>query len=82
MSRGTQEGVRPHRDDLMGAKEAAELLGVPRSSLSRWLENGTIRPYGITGATPVFRRSDIETFKQKRLKDEQRRAEQRATAEA
>jgi excisionase family DNA binding protein len=77
MSRGTSENVRPHRDDLLGAKEAAEILGVPRSSLSRWLESGRLRPYGLISASPVFRQADIERFKEERDAIEQARQDRR-----
>ena len=81
MSRGTPPSVRPLRDDGMGAKEAAELLGVPRSSLSRWLESGRLRPYMKTDATPVFRRADIEQFKAEREAIERARRERREQRE-
>ena len=77
MSRGTPDSVRPVRDDLMGAKEAADLLGVPRSSLSRWLENGRLRPYGVISASPVFRRADVERFRDEREAIEQARLDRR-----
>jgi hypothetical protein len=80
MSRGTPEGVRPLRDDLMGAKEAADLLGVPRSSLSRWLETGRLRPYGVIKASPVFRAADIQRFKDEREAIEKARQKRRKEA--
>lgn len=53
----------PDVDDLLGSREAARLLGIDRSTLTRWVRDGRIAPIhtlpGATGAH-LFRRSDLE----------------------
>ena len=66
MSRGTNEKVVPMRNDLMGSREVCELLSVPRSTLSRWIKRGRLRPYGITAASPVFTREYVRRFAEAR----------------
>lgn len=62
----------PQLPELVGAKEAAEILGIPRMGLHRWLEpgSGTLGPdrtYMVPpkriNAGPVWVREDIERFK-------------------
>lgn len=52
--------------DLVGTAEAAQILGIERSTLSRWIQLGHLAPAqklpGKTGAH-LFRRSDLEQFK-------------------
>lgn len=53
----------PNPDDLIPTVEAAQILGVERSTLTRWAESGKIQVAqqlpGATGAR-LFRRADIE----------------------
>lgn len=58
--------------DLVGAKEAIEILGITKMTLGRWLEpgSGTLGPnrtYMIppksVAATPIWVRSDVERFR-------------------
>lgn len=53
----------PTAPDLIGAKDAADILGIDRSTLLRWVNQGRIRPAhqmeGGTGAY-LFHRTDIE----------------------
>lgn len=56
--------------DLIGSAAACELLGIDRSTLSRWITDGRITPAlklseGVTGAH-VFNRADIETLRTER----------------
>ena len=50
---------------LIGGQEAAELLGIDRSTLSRWVSAGKIAPAqrlnGRTGAF-LFERSAVDAF--------------------
>lgn len=52
-------------DELIGTVEAAELLGVERSTLTRWVQLGRIAEAtklpGSRGAR-LFRRSDVEAL--------------------
>jgi excisionase family DNA binding protein len=54
--------------DLIGSAEAADMLGIDRSTLSRWIAAGRIKPYqklpGATGSI-VFDRAAVQ-----RLADE------------
>lgn len=48
----------------MGTAEVQEALGVPRSTISRWLKRGILpQPEDLLRATPVWRSKDIEKFK-------------------
>lgn len=59
--------------DLVGSKEACEILGVQKMTLRRWLEPGS-GPYGPDrtymippreiAAGPVWARSDVEHFRE------------------
>ena len=53
-------------DDLISSIEAAELLRVGRSTLTRWVQSGRLpeamKLPGETGAR-LFRRSDVETLR-------------------
>lgn len=50
-------------DDLIPSVEATEILGVGRSTLTRWVQSGrlpeAVKIPGTTGAR-LFRRSDVE----------------------
>lgn len=52
-------------NDLISSIEAAELLGVGRSTLTRWVQSGRLTEAmklpGDTGAR-LFRRSDVEAL--------------------
>jgi len=54
------------KDDLLATVEAVALLGIDRSTLSRWVKDGRIAPAhqlpGQTGAM-LFRRSDVEALR-------------------
>lgn len=61
----------PRLPELVGAKEACELLGIQKMTLNRWLRQGTgphgdERTYMIqpqrTAAGPVWVKSDVEFF--------------------
>jgi excisionase family DNA binding protein len=51
--------------DLLGSREAAEMLGIDRATLVRWIEGGKIVPLqklpGKTGSY-LFRREDVESL--------------------
>ena len=59
-----------HPDDLLGAHEVAEYLGVPSVTLHRWRTKGVVLPNGrrarfpqpvrVLRATPVWSRKDID----------------------
>jgi predicted DNA-binding transcriptional regulator AlpA len=71
VSRGTSpEAVQPRRPgSLLGTAELEAELGVPRSTISRWLKSGVLpRPEESLRATPVWRRRDIDRFKERRAK--------------
>lgn len=73
MSRGTSDSVESVGVELVGAAEAAELLGVPRSSVARWTKSGVFpKPLAVLRATPVWRRQDIAKFKETRKPPRQR----------
>ena len=54
-------------DDLLSTTEAIALLGIDRSTLSRYVKFGDITPAKRFGDTPkapmVFWRSDLETLR-------------------
>lgn len=53
--------VRP--GELLGAKEVAELLGVDRTTVSRWLRDGYLpEPFQHVAAGPLWLRPAIEDF--------------------
>lgn len=56
--------------DLLSTKEAAEILKVERSTLTRWVQIGKIAPAhrlpGLTGAA-LFLRSDVERLAAERM---------------
>lgn len=53
-----------HTIDLISTAEAAQILGVDRSTLSRWVASGRIVPAGRTSerGAMLFDRRDIEAF--------------------
>lgn len=56
-----------HNEPMIGTREACDVLGVNRSTLTRWVAAGRITPVtrlpGTTGAY-VFRRADIDAIAQ------------------
>ena len=58
-----------HTSDLIQSAEAASILGVDRSTLSRWVDAGKVQPAlrgeGQNGPL-FFRRSDIEAYASRR----------------
>lgn len=49
--------------DLLGTKEAAELLGVDRTTASRWKKAGYMpTPFAETATGPLWLRATLETF--------------------
>lgn len=52
---------------LSGTSEAMEILNVPRSTLSRWLEKGEMpKPEDVPNCGPIWRTADLERFRGKR----------------
>jgi excisionase family DNA binding protein len=55
--------------DLIGSKQACNLLSIDRATLSRWVADGRLtyahKLPGVNGAM-LFRRSDIERLAQER----------------
>lgn len=50
--------------DLLGPKEAAELLAVDRTTVSRWNRQGYLPPpFQMLGGAPVWTRETLEDFK-------------------
>ena len=57
----------PAEEALLSQKEAAEIFGVSRQTLSVWRRKGLLPTYRIgVGRTVGFKRSDIEALKAKR----------------
>jgi hypothetical protein len=62
----------PRLPELVGAKEACEILGIQKMTLNRWMKPGS-GPHGADGtymippkridAGPVWVRSDVERFR-------------------
>jgi excisionase family DNA binding protein len=50
---------------LVGAREAAALLGVSRRTLAYMVERGVIEQVRIQGMVPRYRRQDIERLAEK-----------------
>ncbi len=49
--------------DLIGTTEAAEVIGIERSTISRWVKDGALNPaHRMTGQTGafLFHRSEVE----------------------
>jgi hypothetical protein len=58
---------------LAGAAEAAEILGIPGSSVSRMLKQGRLpTPLAILNATPVWRWDELEQFAERRRREARR----------
>jgi excisionase family DNA binding protein len=47
-------------EQLLGTKQAAEVLGVERSRIWRWEQQGKIEAVRDAGATKLYLRSDLE----------------------
>ena len=58
-------------DQMLSYREAAKVLGVSHSTLSRWMSIGN--PYGVPSYKPgkrrVFRRSELEAWLRTRRED-------------
>ncbi|WMM74273.1 helix-turn-helix domain-containing protein [Rhodococcus pyridinivorans] len=58
-------------EDVIGAREAEQLLGVSQSTLNRWIKTGLINPVrqlpGYRGAY-LFDRADVLRFAESRKK--------------
>lgn len=62
------------KQDLLGVSETAELLGVERTRIARYLRQGYLpKPWQYTKATKLWLRRDIEEFKKRRAKEGLRR---------
>jgi predicted DNA-binding transcriptional regulator AlpA len=56
--------TRRKRRDYVGTAEAAELLGVERPRIGRWIGKGQMpMPIAKLGATPIWDRADIEAMR-------------------
>lgn len=56
--------------DLVGATEAAEILGVERTRISRYVRSGIFpEPWAFTKATKLWLRTEVEEFKKLREDD-------------
>lgn len=56
---------RQKRQHLVGTAEVAEILGVERPRIGRWIGKGGVLPQPVArlGASPVWRRVDIEAMR-------------------
>ena len=70
MSKANGTELRPPRPravkqlDIVGTAEAAELLGVERPRIGRWIKRGVMPPMAaMLQATPVWYRKDIVKMK-------------------
>lgn len=55
--------------DLVGAKEASEILGVERTRIARYMKTGVMpQPVSTLRATSVWLRRDVEKFAEEREK--------------
>jgi excisionase family DNA binding protein len=50
-------------DDYVSQTEAAEILGVDGSTVSRWSDQGRIKVVRRIGYTKLYRRSDVEDLR-------------------
>jgi hypothetical protein len=75
---GTHVVVRrtPHKPgDLVGAAEAADILGVERTRISRYRRTGAMPdPISELRATPVWHRRDVENLRNQRKRKAAARA--------
>lgn len=61
----TNGSTKKGKLDLVGTAEAADILGVERPRIGRWLKEGKMPdPVSVLRATPVWMRADIETMKE------------------
>lgn len=47
-------------EQLLGTKQAAEVLGVERARIWRWEQRGKLTPVRDAGATKIYLRADLE----------------------
>lgn len=74
--------VKPSRPlDLVGTREAAELLGVERTRIGRWLRSGRMpEPLVRLNATPIWLRADVVKLAKRLAKEREQRERKRAVA--
>ena len=70
MSKANGTELRPPRPrvvkplDIVGTAEVAEILGVERPRIGRWMKRGVMPPpVAVLAATPVWYRKDIARMK-------------------
>lgn len=67
--------------DIVGAKEAAEILNVERTRIARYARGGQMPPpIATTGKTKLWLRSEVEDFRDERGKDGLRRGPKKGEA--
>jgi len=54
--------VQALKDDYVTTSEAAQLLGINRVTLHRWVKQGTVRAYSLGPRRVLFKRSDLDTL--------------------
>lgn len=60
---GSGAAVVIRNGDLLSSKEAAALLGVDRTTVSRWRSSGYLpAPFDEVGAGPIWLRQTLEEF--------------------
>ena len=66
------------KDDYVPTAEAANLLGINRVTLHRWVKQGILRAYSLGPRKVLFKRSDlIELLKPKRGEEAEARIKER-----
>lgn len=50
------------QDRLVGTSKAADLLGVDKATVTRWVSSGKLRAAKIDGNAYIFDRTDIEAL--------------------
>lgn len=75
-ARAAQNGVeQPTKLDLVGTREAAEILGVERPRIGRWLKTGVMpEPVARTKSGPVWFRSQITGMRGERKRRRRKKA--------
>ncbi|WP_083922162.1 helix-turn-helix domain-containing protein [Nocardiopsis halotolerans] len=56
----------PTFEELLSTKQAADLLGVPHSTLRRWRAEGVAPTHLMIGTQYVYERSTVEDYKRQR----------------
>jgi predicted DNA-binding transcriptional regulator AlpA len=79
--RDGEDPGRVRRLELVGTREAAEMLGVERTRIGRWLRTGRMpAPLVKLKATPVWRASDVRRIAAGLEKEREERAAKIAAA--